>query len=275
MTLHPMPDQYFYPPPMLQEFISAYFLSSYDTIGFEHTPICVYPTGSAVLCFSLDKPFIFKEMASGLIIRHTKFNFVHQFREPRFYQVIACPSKVLHVVFKPYGAYRLLGIPQNSSFDRHGTALTDILTDRVKDLLHQIEDASSNAVLVVKLVNEWLKAQFIKHEKISVGRVSHACKLIVDNRGNLSIEQLAQEVWLSKRALEYQFQEQVGLSPKMYCRITRFNALLTRIQNDTVNDFQELVDHYNYFDQAHLIKEFKFFSGNPPTFLPETRVIVS
>lgn len=270
-----MPSEWFYPPQPLREYISTYILSDYGINGFVDTTTYMYPIGSAVLCFSLDKPAVFKEISSGQIIRHARFNFIHQFKQPRFYQVLACPTKVLHVIFKPYGAYSLLGIPQNCSFDEHGTSLLNMLSNKIMPLLNQIEDAAGNSSLVIKLVNEWLKNQLIKKEQIDVGRIRHACILIEMNQGSLPIEQLAEKVCLSKRALQYLFQEQVGLSPKLYSRITRFNSLLPGIKNNKITDWQEIVFKYKYFDQAHFIKEFKHFSGNSPARLPVIRAILS
>jgi AraC-like DNA-binding protein len=267
--------QRFYPHLALREYISAYILSDYGLDGFVNNMTCIYPEGSTILCFSLDRPFVFKEIGSGCMIKLTKFNFIPQFKQPRFYEVIRCPVKVLHVVFKPYGAYRLLGIPQHCTFHEHGTSLFDILTGSIAPLLSQIEDAADNYSLIIQLVNSWLENQFIKNEKIDVSRVSHACMLIEACQGILPIKQLTQNMRLSKRALEYQFREQVGLSPKLYSRITRFNALFAVIKKEKASDWQELLFKYNYFDQAHLIKEFKCFSGNPPSRLPETHPILT
>lgn len=99
--------------------------------------------------------------------------------------------------------------------------------------------------------------------------------LIEANHGSLPIGQLAQKLWLSKRVLEYEFLEQVGLSPKLYSRITRFNSLMTGIKNKKITDWQDLALKYNYFDQAHFINEFKRFSGSSPSQQPNIRAILS
>lgn len=270
-----MPSEWFCPGPSLKEYISSYMLSDYSGNGTGDTPFGMYPIGSAVLCFSLDRQAVCREVGSEKIIRHAKFNFIHQFKHPRFYEVIAWPEKVLHVVFKPFGAYRLLGIPQNCSFDEHGTALPDMLVGKIMPLLNQIEDAAGRSRLVIKLVNDWLENQLFKNEKIDVARITRACMLIEANRGSLPIEELAEKLWLSKRVLEYQFQQQVGLSPKLYSRITRFNSLMTGIKNKKITDWQELIMKYNYFDQAHFIKEVKRFSGSSPAHQPEVHAILS
>lgn len=265
----------FYPNTALREYISAYVLSDYGVDGFVDDTTCIYPSGSAILCFSLDGAFAFRETGSDRVIKLTKFNFIPQFKNPRFYEVITCPTKVLHVIFKPYGAYKLLGIPQNGAFYEHGTSLSDMLANKIAPLLNRIEDAAYNSSLVIQLVNGWLENQFINHQKIDVSRVSHACNLIDAHQGTLPIEQLTQGMRLSKRALEYHFQEQVGISPKLYSRITRFNALFDVVKNDQASDWQELLFKYNYFDQAHLIKEFKCFSGNPPSRLSQISPILT
>jgi AraC-like DNA-binding protein len=260
-----MAAQRFYPCTALREYICAYILNDYDKDAFADDNTCIYPAGSAILCFSLDRPFIFKETSSGRVIKFSRFNFIPQFKQARFYRVIGRPTKVLHIVFKPYGAYRLLGVPQNCSFDEHGTSLSDMLADKVVPLLNQIEDAGDHLDLIMQHVNNWLTGQLVKHGDIDVSRIRRVCTLVEANCGNLSIEQLTQHTGFSKRALEYWFQEQVGLSPKLFSRITRFNSLFELIKSNKVTNWQELVFKYNYFDQAHFIKEFKFFSGNSPT----------
>lgn len=270
-----MTSEWFPPGQLLCEYISAYVLSDYDIKDFSNSITCAYPSGSAVLCFSLDGAVHFKELGSKKIIRHSKFNFIHQLKRPRFYQVISFPDKILHVVFKPFGAYRILGIPQNCDFNEDGTALSDLFGAGIAALLNQIEDAGRDSNRVIQLVNEWLETQLIKNERNDVNRIHHACKLIDDHLGGFCIEKLTREVCLSKRALEYKFEEQVGLLPKLYGRIIRFNGLLDVVQNNKRVDWKELAFKYGYFDQAHLIKEFKHFSGSPPGHFQGIRSIVS
>jgi len=267
-----MHSQRFCPHPALRDYVSAYILSDY---GCADKTTCIYPAGSAILCFSLDSPFTFREISSGRIIQFSRFNFIPQFKQARFYEVIAGPTKVLHVIFEPYGAYRLLGIPQNCPFDKHGISLIDMLVSRATPLLNQIEDAAYDINLIIQMLDDWLKNQLAKNEKIDVSRVGYACKLIEASNGTLPIEQLTQNMRVSKRVLEYQFQEQVGLSPKLFSRITRFNALFTIVKSSGDTDWQEVLFKYNYFDQAHLIREFKYFSGSAPSRLPATRPILN
>lgn len=269
-----MASQWLFPDEALGEYVSAYILSDF-TDGFAQDMAYMYPIGCAVLCFSLDKSCVFKEVSTGLIIKHAKFNFIHQFKHPRIYQLLAFPDKIVHVIFKPFGAYRLLGIAQNASFDEHGTALEHLLKIETEPVLRKIEDAGADGHQIITIINQWLKNQLNKSEKRNINLVRQACKLIDSDHGNTSMESLAKKMYLSQRVLQYQFQEQVGLSPKLYSRIIRFNQILKEIKSSSHSDWQALAFKYNYFDQAHFINDFKCFSGNAPAHLLKMRGIIS
>lgn len=70
---------------------------------------------------------------------------------------------------------------------------------------------------------------------------------------------------VSPRWLDRNFKKYIGVSPKYYYRIVRFNQLLTVLypENQKIN-WISLVNDFGYFDQAHLIKEFKYFTGMAP-----------
>ena len=60
------------------------------------------------------------------------------------------------------------------------------------------------------------------------------------------------------------FREQVGLTPKLFARIQRFNALIARVENGLAVNWAELAADCGYFDQAHLIRDFRQFAGVTP-----------
>lgn len=269
-----MASQWLLPPEALAEYISAYIISDF-TDGFTQDLAYMYPIGSAVLCFSLDKACLFKDMRTGTIIKHAKFNFIHQFKQPYIYELLAIPQRIIHVIFRPFGAYRLLGISQNTSFDEHGTSLENLLGPEINTLLHKIEDAENNCSQAVYTINNWLENQLTNNSSKNINLVKQACMLIDSEKGNLSMQSLAKKMFLTPRVLQYKFQEQIGLSPKLYSRIIRFNQILTELRSNQHADWQEIALNYNYFDQAHLINDFKYFSGNTPTHLLRIRGIIS
>jgi AraC-like DNA-binding protein len=60
------------------------------------------------------------------------------------------------------------------------------------------------------------------------------------------------------------FREHVGLTPKLFCRVRRFRAALDRIENGIPVRWAELAADCGYFDQAHLIRDFRAFAGITP-----------
>jgi methylphosphotriester-DNA--protein-cysteine methyltransferase len=57
----------------------------------------------------------------------------------------------------------------------------------------------------------------------------------------------------------------VGVSPKLYARIARFEAALESKALSTSDSWTDVAHHLGYFDQMHLIHDFKEFSGDIPT----------
>jgi AraC-like DNA-binding protein len=60
------------------------------------------------------------------------------------------------------------------------------------------------------------------------------------------------------------FREQVGLTPKRYCRLRRFQEVMRRIASGAPIDWAQVSLDGGYYDQAHMAHEFREFSGVPP-----------
>ena len=89
----------------------------------------------------------------------------------------------------------------------------------------------------------------------------------------VNVDQLAYDANMSIRTFERHFIDQVGISPKLFCNITRFNyALALKFKNPQL-DWTSIASTCGYYDQMHLIKDFKKFAGYTPTiFQKETHL---
>ena len=92
-----------------------------------------------------------------------------------------------------------------------------------------------------------------------------ALKLIKNSGGLISIDDLSLKVGLSGRQLERKFNEVIGLTPKLYSRIIRFQRLFPLIKQHPGSSLTWLANESGYFDQAHFIRDFKEFSGLTPS----------
>ena len=72
----------------------------------------------------------------------------------------------------------------------------------------------------------------------------------------------------TQKHLISQFKKFVGLTPKNYQRIQRFNEIFMQMQNDQFLSWSDIALQCGYSDQSHFIREFKHFSGfNPESYL--------
>ena len=80
-----------------------------------------------------------------------------------------------------------------------------------------------------------------------------------------SIRAIAREAEVSAKRLIHLFSEQVGVTPKLYLRVLRFQRVLERVHMAPSVDWMEEVERHGYYDQPHFIREFREFSGFTPT----------
>ncbi|HTO77581.1 MAG TPA: helix-turn-helix domain-containing protein [Thermoanaerobaculia bacterium] len=86
-----------------------------------------------------------------------------------------------------------------------------------------------------------------------------------------TIADVTREIGLSPRRFIEVFKEEVGLAPKAFCRVRRFQRVLTSIYERESVEWADVAVACGYYDQAHLIHDFRAFSGINPTAYMERR----
>ena len=87
----------------------------------------------------------------------------------------------------------------------------------------------------------------------------------LERNPTLPTSRVAARVNLSKRRFIEVFSDEVGLTPKLFSRIQRFNRVISSVVLSNDVDWLEIAMSCGYFDQAHLIHEFQEFSNLRPT----------
>ena len=115
-----------------------------------------------------------------------------------------------------------------------------------------------------KCVERWLLAR-LKPRSIVHPAVRWAVDRIAASGGRIAIEDLATQTGFTRKHLGNLFQQQVGLSPKSLARIHRFRGALALLSTgDGQVPWAELAEQCGYYDQSHLINEFRRFTGFSP-----------
>ena len=79
------------------------------------------------------------------------------------------------------------------------------------------------------------------------------------------LETLARELGVSMRTLERKVRQEVGLSPRALRRVLRFRRAFRLLDGTPHGAWTRVALAAGYFDQAHLIREFRRFAGAPPS----------
>jgi len=168
-------------------------------------------------------------------------------------------SGVIGIKFKPVGLWQLFG--WNMQHLTHETTPLDALLKNKTDSLTEKLQLAKNHRERIALIEKFLLDQLALAKKRN--GIDHIVEEIHSRGGQINVRQLAQKHKISERTLERSFNEQVGLSAKLYSRVVRFTQVFKLIQQPELTK-AEATYLCGYFDQSHFNKEFKTFSGDDP-----------
>ena len=92
-----------------------------------------------------------------------------------------------------------------------------------------------------------------------------AARLLTARRGQLPIDRMAAHYGLSRQRFAGRFHDAAGLPPKLFGRIVRFQGLVHTLLSNDVAHWASLASDAGFYDQAHMINEFRHLAGSPPT----------
>jgi len=175
------------------------------------------------------------------------------------------PATIVGVHFKSGGAFPFLGLPAG---ELHNARLTlDTLWGNMARLLRERVCEAESPAAKLRVLEQALLEQatrpLTRHPA-----VAFALKEFNTAAPARSVSEVVEKTGLSPRRFIDVFRDEVGLTPKLYRRICRFQQLLQRIQGRQSIDWANTAVDCGYYDQAHFIHDFRTFSGlNPTTYL--------
>lgn len=170
------------------------------------------------------------------------------------------------IAFTPHGFMHLFGIPAGEVLNK--IAWSEELFDSSIDILHEQLFYCSNVQQMSKVTDAWLVCRLRKRKHVNdMKAISHILHSINSAKGLVNIDRLAANTNMSVRSFERNFVKYTGIPAKLFCCIARFNhALALKLQYPNLR-WTNIAHTAGYFDQAHLVKDFKKFSGDTPSIL--------
>lgn len=173
--------------------------------------------------------------------------------------------KAVLVGFQPGGLHRLLRIPMHELYD-DGFDGEELIGPEVKTLIEQCSELNQLAAIKEVVENFLLGKLNSLREVLPFDFAVHH---LLQQRGNLPISDVASQACLSLRQFERKCYERLGMSPKVYARITRFSHAYKVFERSTTVNWTSIAHQSGYYDQMHFIRDFKQFAGVAPTLMEE------
>lgn len=167
------------------------------------------------------------------------------------------------VVLQPSGIYSLLGISANELNNRT-IRLSEIFGREALELEEHVLGAANIPAILESVKNFLIKKTIHKQHPHPV--FEESLKLIYESRGRITMQELLKQLPITERQLERNFNERIGITPKKFTDIIRFQHFLKLLQHDQrENKISDAVYDAGYYDHSHLTNYFKRFTGITPT----------
>ena len=249
------------PPPPLSDFVESFWL--YEDCAPPQGLERIQPKGSlsvvinhredSIRNYDRRDPRRFESLGGSLMVgAHSEYMVIDT----------ACQAAVMGISFKPGGAFPFLRMPASELRDLHVSLDTLWKADGASLRARLQEAATPDAkfrvlerCLLTQAGRRLERNPMVEHALSEMQIVPHA----------RTISDVTRMTGLSPKRFLAIFREQVGLTPKLYCRIRRFQEVLRLIRAGKQVEWADMAVSCGYFDQAHFVHDFRAFSGITPT----------
>ncbi len=232
------------PPKKLQPYLVCYWSYFHNSSSVIEHANPVIPDGCIDIIFDLNCPINFDSFVVGAMtkpISNTKTN-------------------LIGVRFKPGKAYHFLQIPVHE--------ITDQIVDYSEFAGYEenlsIKLAEMNSTInQISLLNQVFGKKILGLPQVN-NQVSQAIEMITQGNGKLTISQISHQIGWSRQHLASKCLKHLGFSPKILSQVMRVKSVIERYKTEKFHNWSQLSIDGGYYDQSHMINEFKQFTGLTP-----------
>jgi AraC-like DNA-binding protein len=222
----------------------------------------IVPSGTTELVFALyDRPLCMTERGGGVLERVGLAALCGTQSSP-FVIDTRTQDRLIGVHFRPGGASPFFA-PSAVELRDTRVALDDLWGGAAAILREHLANAPTTEARFA-LVEDALLARaarpLARHPA-----VAYAISALDNAAEAVTVVSVTKETGLSPRRFIELFSREVGLTPKLFARVRRLQAVLRRLENPGGAAWVEVALAHGYFDQAHMIRDFQRFTGLAPT----------
>ena len=243
--------------PPLSEIVRCFWFLRGDLGGMQPEPQTIVPDGRLEFVLHLADPFA-KMDGNGEAQTQGSVLVSGQLTSP--IRIVARGSTdIVGIRFRTAAASSLLRVPLGELTD-HVVSLTDAARP-LADALYASASKYDSPEARVAALSETL-IRFVRH---GVDPLAGAAVRALDATDPPRIDSLARTLGVSARTLERRLTAHAGLPPSMLRRVIRFRRTFSVLDNASPGTWAKIAIGAGFFDQAHLIRDFRQFAGAAPS----------
>lgn len=250
----------FLPDPKLEELVQCYRIAHFDLDNSQQIFFKAYPPKPEVClhfilygnieieCKKLNKripqfPVTMIGQQTSLLPRYNTSNLFN-----------------FQIVFQPTAVFLLTGIPAYELTDSYYNA--EDIFPHIRQVLGLLQEANSYNELL-SIANRYISS-LADASRYSIFPLDTVANRMIKRTEDNRIDSLARESFLCTKQFERNFYERVGVNPKTFARIIRFNKAFNTKNANPSWDWLRVATACDYFDYQHLVKDYKHFTELTP-----------
>ena len=250
------------PSPYLSEYIRLYRIIDFQFPSTATVPCKAYPPRPEhCLQFMIKDPEIITYPGSE--VKTVSQSAI--FMGPHTNLLLRYPGRemlALQVIFQPGAVYQLTHFSSDEFTNKYLDS--ELIFGTCTRKVHEQLSAAKNHAACISLVEQFLMdlIKRINHKKHPVDEVS---KSMIYEMDKYSLDKFLKEACLSHRQVDRKFKERIGLAPKQFLQMSRFDKAFRMKNRFPQKDWLSIALYCGYYDYQHLVKDYKEFTGYTPT----------
>lgn len=261
----------FIPPLILRPYITRYIIYQHPHIATRNVCLRALPNGKVELFIHLKESYIgFREKGKYFQSSHFAAG-IYELNYPMKIEIL-CSGRIfkgLSVTFTHMGVNKFFNRPLYEFTNQiHEVEL--LWGDKGMSAIKKVTLAKHDMVRI-KVLNQFFLEYIDQKNHIEQRDIYPILNWLEHTTGRITVDELAQNLSISYKSIYRKFMYHIGLTPKTYLKIIRFNKACKLLNQLPKLSWSELAYFCGYYDQAHFINEFHaIMKSSPKKFLRET-----